>query len=139
MGGCYNWHMTTIGHVILSVSNWERSSAFYDKLLLSLGFVINHEIGGDWGKGRSYKCGEHGIWIQHNADAKYAEFVRNPGLDHLCLKVASKEEVDAAHVLVQSLGAKVTIAPKDFPEYAPGYYAFNFRDPDGIPLEVAVY
>jgi glyoxylase I family protein len=131
--------MTTIGHVILSVSDWERSSAFYDALLLSLGFAINHEIGGEWGRGRSYKCGEHGIWIQHNADAKYGEFVRNPGLDHLCLKVSSRAEVDAAYTLVLGLGATVTISPKDFPEYAPGYYAFNFRDPDGLPLEVATY
>ncbi len=123
----------------MSVSNWDRSIAFYDKLLLSLGFEINHEIEGEWGRGRSYKSGEHGIWIQHNATAKYESFVRNPGLDHLCLKVGSKEEVEAAHKLVQELGVEVTISPQAFPEYGPNYYAFNFRDPDGLPLEVATY
>ena len=131
--------MSKIGHIILSVSDWERSSTFYDKLLLSLGFTINHEISGEWGKGRSYKSGEHGIWIQHNADANYDKFVRNPGLDHLCLKVETREQVNEAHKLIQSLGAKTTIPPKDFPEYSPNYYAFNFRDPDGVPLEVAAY
>ena len=27
-------------------------------------------------------------------------------------------------------------APKEFPHYAPGYYATFFYDPDGIKLEV---
>jgi catechol 2,3-dioxygenase-like lactoylglutathione lyase family enzyme len=29
--------------------------------------------------------------------------------------------------------------PKAFPEYSSKYYAFYFRDPDGIPLEIAFY
>jgi catechol 2,3-dioxygenase-like lactoylglutathione lyase family enzyme len=140
--------MSRIGHIILSVSDWEVSSSFYNALLPTLGFTIEHEIGGEWGKGRAYKCADgSSIWIQHNADAKYETFVRNPGLDHLCLRVDTREQVDQAHELVQSLLAdlpehtsgRVTIPPKEFPEYTPNYYAFNFRDPDGLPLEVATY
>lgn len=131
--------MPSIGHIILSVSNWEVSSAFYDKLMLSLGFKIELQIEGEWGRGKKYKSGEHSIWIQHNADSEYKTFVRNPGLDHLCIKVDGREEVDRAHDLVIGLGMPVTIPPKEFPGYTPNYYAFNFRDPDGIPLEVASY
>ena len=37
---------------------------------------------------------------------------------------------------IVSFGGTVLDAPRDYPEYAPGYYAVFFADPDGIKLEL---
>ena len=34
------------------------------------------------------------------------------------------------------LGVEILDAPADYPQYAPGYYAVFFADPDGIRLEI---
>ena len=127
-----------IGHLILSVSDWDKSAVFYDKLLTTMGFEkrLDH-IGEDWGSIRSYHQGEHGVYIQHNADTEYKEFVRNPGIDHLAFRVDNRAEVEELHELVKTLEVKITREPHEYPEYTPKYYAFYFRDPDGIPLEVS--
>jgi catechol 2,3-dioxygenase-like lactoylglutathione lyase family enzyme len=58
-----------------------------------------------------------------------------PGLHHLCFRVASREQVDAAAAGLATLGVTAT-PPKLYPEYAADYYATFFEDPDGIRLEV---
>lgn len=40
--------------------------------------------------------------------------------------------------MIKELGAEITREPKEYPEYTDKYYAFYFRDPDGIPLEIAM-
>jgi catechol 2,3-dioxygenase-like lactoylglutathione lyase family enzyme len=58
-----------------------------------------------------------------------------PGLDHLCFRARSREDVDAAHALLVEIGADIVRAPEDGP-WAPGYYSTSFRDPEGIRLEI---
>ena len=127
----------TIGHIILSVSDWSKSQAFYDPLMSALGFEIGLDDSGDWGGIRAYRQGEHGVYIYHEADKEYREFERFPGLNHIAFKVESREDVDELYKLVQTLGVKITKSPQEYPDYTERYYAFYFRDPDGIPLEVA--
>ena len=57
------------------------------------------------------------------------------GLDHLCFRARSREDVDGAEKLVISLGAKIVRGP-EVRDWAPGYYYVLFEDPDGIRLEV---
>ena len=47
----------------------------------------------------------------------------------------SRADVDALHQLLLAIGAQVLDAPADYPEYAAGYYAVFFADPDGLKLE----
>ena len=58
------------------------------------------------------------------------------GLHHFCLRARSREDVDAIHAHVVSLGANVVHPPEDGDEFAPGYYSVLFEDPDGIRIEI---
>jgi catechol 2,3-dioxygenase-like lactoylglutathione lyase family enzyme len=58
-----------------------------------------------------------------------------PGLHHLAFAAPSRAAVDAAHRALGALGVAILDAPADYPQYAPGYYAVFFADPDGLKLE----
>lgn len=58
-----------------------------------------------------------------------------PGLDHLCFRARSREDVDELYPFVEEIGAELVRAPEQGP-WAPGYYSVSFRDPEGIRLEV---
>lgn len=125
-----------IGHIILNVKDFNISEQFYDRLFLSMGFEINHIDQGDYGQMKSYKQGEHNLWIRYDKQNPSHDFVRNVGLDHLALLVDNKLAVDDCYELAKELNVKITRAPKVYPEYSEQYYAFFFRDPNGIPLEI---
>jgi glyoxylase I family protein len=57
------------------------------------------------------------------------------GLHHLCFRVVDEVTVDRAARELREVGVEAT-EPHYYPEYAPGYYATFFEDPDGIRLEV---
>ena len=58
------------------------------------------------------------------------------GVHHLAFEAPSREVVDVSWHFVVAEGVETESAPKEFPHYAPGYYAAFFYDPDGIKLEV---
>ena len=58
-----------------------------------------------------------------------------PGLDHLCFRARSREDVDRVYEFLKEIGADIVRAPQDGPS-EPGYYSLSFRDPEGIGLEV---
>lgn len=125
-----------IGHIFLNVRDFNESESFYDQLLTKMGFEIDHLDEGDFGIVKSYKQGEHNIWIRWDRQKESEEFVRNVGLDHLAFELQSKVEVDETYELVKELKVKITREPRKYPEYSESYYAFFFRDPNGIPLEI---
>jgi len=125
-----------IGHIILNVKNFVESELFYDSLLQALGFEIDHFDSGEWGKIKSYKQGEHNLWIRYDTQKDSKEFVRDVGLDHLAIEVKNENEVDEIFEIINKLNVLITREPKKYPEYSETYYAFFFRDPNGIPLEV---
>jgi catechol 2,3-dioxygenase-like lactoylglutathione lyase family enzyme len=43
--------------------------------------------------------------------------------------------VDAVHAAAVAAGVEVLHAPREWPEYHPGYYAVFLRDPDGHNVE----
>ena len=122
-------------HVDLTVSDLERSVAFYASLLTHLGFVRSTEYAGEvpnWTRadgGATFSIGLHAARRRMPHD-RYA-----PGLHHLAFHAGSRGEVDAVHELVRSTGAAVLDPPAEY-DYTPGYYAVFFADPDGLKLEV---
>lgn len=122
-------------HVDLTVSDLERSVAFYGSLLTHLGFVRSTEYAGEvpnWTRadgGATFSIGLHAARRRMPHD-RYA-----PGLHHLAFHAGSRGEVDAVHELVRSTGAAVLDPPAEY-DYTPGYYAVFFADPDGLKLEV---
>lgn len=66
-----------------------------------------------------------------------AWFVRNVWLDHLCFTVKEKEQVELLYTRLSQSWTMISKKPMQYPDYSDDYYAFYFRDPDGIPLEIA--
>jgi catechol 2,3-dioxygenase-like lactoylglutathione lyase family enzyme len=119
-----------IHHVDLSAGDLARSTTFYDQVLPLIGFRRGVSVpeGPIWvGAGL-----EIGLQPARSATAhdRYA-----PGLHHLAFTAPSRAAVDAFHERLLELGVPVLDAPAEYPQYAPGYYAVFFADPDGIKLE----
>ena len=59
-------------------------------------------------------------------------------MNHLAFRVSARGDVNTIHAQFL-LGRNVPVlsgGPREYPEYAPGYYAVFFEDPDRIKLEV---
>jgi catechol 2,3-dioxygenase-like lactoylglutathione lyase family enzyme len=122
-----------VAHVILRVNDVAGCVAFYDRLMPFLGLraVIRTEdfvyyVGGRTALGIRRADPEH---------AALAHVETAPGIDHLCFRARSREDVDAVYALLLEIGADMVRAPEEGP-WAPGYYSLSFRDPEGIRLEV---
>lgn len=57
------------------------------------------------------------------------------GLHHVAFRAESRADVDGLHQVLVEIGARVLDPPAEYPNYAPGYYAVFFADPDGLKLE----
>ena len=57
---------------------------------------------------------------------------------HVAFRAPDRAAVDAVHEAALAAGTEVLNAPREWPEYHPGYYAVFLRDPDGHNVE-AVY
>lgn len=44
--------------------------------------------------------------------------------------------VDELYAAVTALGARIVRAPQLYPDYCPNYYAFFFKDTEGVELEI---
>jgi catechol 2,3-dioxygenase-like lactoylglutathione lyase family enzyme len=125
-----------IAHLVLNISDYKQSRNFYAHFLIPLGYHLQTELEGDWGASVLFRNGEHSLWLKWEKENKHESFVRDVGLDHLAFKATGKEQVKELFQSLRSQNVVITRAPRDYPEYNTPYYAFYFRDPDGIPLEV---
>jgi catechol 2,3-dioxygenase-like lactoylglutathione lyase family enzyme len=58
---------------------------------------------------------------------------------HVAFRAADRGAVDAVHEAAVAAGAEVLHAPREWPEYHPGYYAVFLRDPDGHNVEAVFH
>ena len=58
---------------------------------------------------------------------------------HLALAAPDRAAVDAVHEAAVASGYEVLHAPREWPEYHPGYYATFLRDPDGHNVEAVTH
>jgi catechol 2,3-dioxygenase-like lactoylglutathione lyase family enzyme len=123
-----------IDHIVIRVSDYEKSKAFYGRLFGFLGFEISDEyddaIGWTNGKTRFWigPADEEGLKHKHRTG--------NVGFHHYAFQLRGRKDVDALQKFLEETGA--TIAdPAD--EYYDDYYAVFFLDPDGLKLEGMKY
>jgi len=121
-----------VHHVIVNVTDFARSRAFYAKLLPALGYdggVTQFPGGAGWyGPGGSF-------WVK-TATARGEGFSKDRvGLCEIAFAAASREQVDALHRTLVAAGARILEPPREY-DYTPGYYAVFFADPDGMKLEL---
>lgn len=120
-----------VTHMILTVSNIERSLAFYETALkpIHVKYFLpyqGHENHEDlWGFGDGRRAF---FWLKQGKP--------DPGSIHWGLMAASNEEVDAFYQAALAAGAKDNISPRIRTEYTSDYYAADVLDPDGYSFEV---
>lgn len=127
----------SVSHVRLTVTDIARSRQFYESVF---GWPVYLEVpdGADDATrermsflfgGVIYDIGEALIGLRPVADDSFDE--DRVGLDHLCLKVASRADLDSAARHLDDLG----VAHEPIKDIGRGYI-LEFRDPDGIALEL---
>ena len=126
-----------IDHLYITVSDLDRSRAFYDTVFLGvLGFRRNaFTLGGDQ---HLQYYNRHFGYVLRPARVLQSHQPYAPGLHHLCLRVDSVDDVRAVSAALNAAGIAATPAALH-DQYAPDYWATFFTDPDGIRLEVTNY
>lgn len=123
-----------IHHVDLTVADLARSTAFYDDVLPLAGFRRSLDVP----EGPIWAGAEIEIGLVAARPASRREHDRYaPGLHHLALRAPDRAAVDRLHADLVARAVTILDAPAEYPQYAPGYYAVFFADPDGIKLEYA--
>lgn len=122
-----------MAHVILTVSSFEKATAFYGRLMPFLGArqVFQGEDFAYWVGGRT------ALGIQRCEEAHRGEkFVQlRVGLHHLCFRARSRDDIDTVAEFLRGMGATIVRGPLTG-NWAPGYYYVLFEDPDGIRVEI---
>ena len=123
---------SSIHHIVITVSDLDRSTEFYDRLLPLMGFRRSPDVpeGPIW-------AGTHSeIGLAPARETSRRDHDRySPGLHHLAFSAPDRAAVDTFHGRLLNLGVQVLDAPAEYPQYGSGYYAVFFADPDGVKLE----
>lgn len=122
-----------LDHVFLSVSDIDRSIAFYEAALAPLG--IAHAIDYD---GKDGPPG-HPDLKGFGANGRVFFWLRMGVVEgraaHVGFIADGKTQVDAAYAAAIAAGASTIHPPGPQLHYDPRYYAAQVRDPDGYSLE----
>ena len=124
-----------IDHLVLSVSDFRRSKAFYDKVLGFLGFKRKYDYAdmAGWSNGKTL------FWIAAaDAQGRNRKYRKGDiGFHHYAFELASRGDVDALGAFLEENGMNVVDPPGEY--YGRNYYAVYFTDPDGMKLEGMIW
>ena len=120
-----------LDHIGLQVQDVEKSLGFYLRTFASIGMheMMRFPYGETIVVGLAGLDGQPVFWLGPPTGAETREL-------HVAFKAPDRAAVDAVHQAAVAAGVEVLHAPREFPEYHPGYYATFWLDPDGIMLEV---
>ena len=125
-----------LDHIMLNVSDFERSKAFYQAALAPLGYEVRKQIeraagfGVPHGHGTSPDpAGE--FWITQGPP-------QEPRV-HVAFNAASRALVDAFHARALAAGGRDNGAPGLRTRYHANYYGAFVLDPDGYNVEAVCH
>ncbi|GEL19682.1 VOC family protein [Pseudonocardia asaccharolytica] len=119
-----------LDHIGIQVSDVKASLAFYLAAFTPIGMreAMRFPHGDDVVIGLCGPEGTPDFWLSPAAGAEVREL-------HLAFRAPDRAAVDAVHEAALAAGAEVLHAPREWPEYHPGYYGVFLRDPDGHNVE----
>jgi glyoxylase I family protein len=131
--GQSNSMRASIHHIDVTVSDLERSTDFYDRVLPLVRFRRRADVpeGPIWA-GADVEIG----LVAARSTSRREHDRHSPGLHHLAFAAPDRASVDGLHHRLVHLGVSVLDPPAEYPQYAPGYYAVFVADPDGIKARV---
>ena len=124
--------MQMIHHASFAISDFARSTAFYDATLSRLGYVRI------WGDETAVGYGPPG------GGDKFAIKLTSSGTAvpgegfHIAFSAPSREAVDAFYEAAIANGGKDNGGSELHPEYGQSYYAAFVFDPDGYRIEAVI-
>lgn len=119
-------------HISFGVADLERSAAFYDAVLGTLGYVRVWADATGVGYGFPGKGDLFAIKLRRSG-------ARAPGQGfHLAFSAPSREAVDRFHAAALQRGGSDNGVPGLRPDYGETYYAAFVVDPDGHRIEAVV-
>lgn len=131
-----------VHHIEVSVLDYENSVRFYDRMFGWLGYKSFETLG--IGYRSTYYMARFPVphsyvGIQPAArGGRLNHEDQATGIHHIALWARTRKEVDRFYkIFLLKENIAVTDTPKEYPVYAPGYYAVFFVDPSGIRWELA--
>jgi len=123
---------TIMNHVSIGTNDFERATAFYDKVLGTLGCRRIMEHPGAVAYGKQFPE----FWVQVPIDGGRAE----PGNGtHFAFFAQSREQVEAFYKAALEAGATDEGPPGPRAEYGEPYHGCFVRDPDGHKIEATFW
>lgn len=126
-----------LDHVSIGVADLEKARAFYDAVLLPLGYscVYTVDVPGQGvvahGYGATKEKPEFWIGVPDHLDGK----ANAAGGAHLAFAAKARKDIDAFHAAALKHGGKDNGAPGLRPHYHENYYGAFAFDPDGNKIE----
>src|SRR5919198_3084309 len=102
-----------VAHIRVNVARFEECIAFYDQLKPYLGLQVVHRSD----EFIYYVGGRTGYYVAR-ADERQAakrQIATPLGLDHICFRARSREDIDDLFAFLQGIGARMVRTPKRAP------------------------
>ena len=119
-----------LDHIGLQARDVEASLEFYLRTFAAIGMreAMRFQDGERLFAGLSGPDGQPTFWLGPPTGTETREL-------HVAFRAPDRAAVDAVHEAAVAAGVEVLHAPREWPEYHPGYYAVFLRDPDGHNVE----
>ena len=119
-----------LDHLAIQCADLEKSAAFYDTVLATLGGQRIMDFGDVLGYGVPPMPD---FWLgPQNSGEGFRE-------SHIAFSAPDRATVDAFFAAAVEAGAEVLHEPRVWPEYHPNYYGGFVRDPDGNNVEAVCH
>lgn len=123
-----------LDHLAIGVLDVDASAQFYLEVLAPIGIVQSTrlEFDGEVTVALSGSSGSERFWLNPAHTQETREV-------HIAFSARDPETVDAVYKAALRAGREIIHAPREYPEYHPGYYAVFVRDPDGHSVEAVFH
>jgi catechol 2,3-dioxygenase-like lactoylglutathione lyase family enzyme len=124
-----------LDHLGIQAADVNASVDFYTRVFAPIGLreVVRHPVGDSFAVGLGGPDRNPDFWIGPAFGAAETREL------HVAFVAHDAAAVDLVHDAAISAGAEVLHAPKEWPEYHPGYYAIFLRDLDGHNVEAVFH
>ena len=123
-----------IDHLGLQVRDADAAAGFYLDVFAALGLrqVMRFEQADSVAVGLAGPDGNPQFWLSTMVDDGHRPV-------HLALSATSRSAIDTVYDVALKRGTEILHAPREWPEYHPGYYAVFLRDLDGNNVEAVFH
>ena len=125
-----------LDHIGIAVVDFERSKAFYQRVLAPLGYGLVMEVTPAMTGGPDAHAG---FGLERRPQFWIGTGTPTRGKLHVCFMANTRAQVDAFHLAALGAGATDNGPPGLRPHYHAHYYGAFVLDPDGHNIEAACH